>query len=75
MALQIMENPLIQKPLKSQMVRIKDPIPILTFQVQCILTNVFINICMYTPLQQSNLSKYDKGAGYRYWPNSSHDPM
>lgn len=35
---------------KSQIIRIKDPIPILTFQVQSILTNVLINVCMYTPL-------------------------
>lgn len=35
---------------KSQIIRIKDPIHLLTFQVQSILTNVLINICMYTPL-------------------------
>ena len=50
MVLQTMEkHPYLKTP-NSQIFRIKDPTPILTFQVQSVRTNVLINICMYSPL-------------------------
>ena len=41
--------PYLETP-KSQIFRIKGPIPLLIFQVQSNLTNVLIHIYMYTPL-------------------------